>query len=383
MPIGAGLALKLQELVAPEDVITTLGIITSLGAFSALFFDPIFGRLSDRTTSRFGRRRPWMIGGAVGLMVALGLIGLAPNIVLVGLGWVVAQMVGNAAVGAHTATIADQLTPRQRGKVSGAIGVAQQAAFLLGAYLAQFLSENILLLFLIPGILGVVLMVLFAVVLPDQPLPSKPQGRLSLIMLLTTFWVNPLKNPDFGFAWWSRFLLVLANFMFVTYRLLWIQHEFGLTPAMATEIMATGVLVYTISLIIAGQVTGWLSDILKRRKPFIVGSAILFALGIYMLVHTSDPAGFYLAEVILGIGFGTYVAVDLALVVDILPDPDESAKDLGVFNIAMAGPQVLAPGLAALIITSGGGGDYDRMLVIAAVIALVGALLILPIKKVK
>lgn len=382
-PLSAGLTLKLQELVAAQDVVATLGIITSLGAFSALFFDPIFGRLSDRTTSRFGRRRPWMIIGAVGLLLALGLIGAAPNVVVVGIGWVLAQMIGNAAVGAHTATLADQLTPLQRGKVSGATGVAQQAAFLGAAYAAQLLNSNMLLLFLVPGILGLLLIALYAAVLPDERLPRKPEGRLGLLMLLTTFWVNPLKNPDFGLAWWSRFLLVLANFMFVTYRLLWIQHEFGLTPARATEVMATGVLAYTIALIVSGQVAGWLSDVVKRRKPFIIGSAILFALGIYLLTHTSDPSGFYAAEVVLGIGFGTYVAVDLALVVDILPDPDEAAKDLGVFNIAMAGPQVLAPGVAALVISNGGAGGYDTMLILAAVIALVGAFLILPIKKVK
>ena len=104
-PLSAGLTLKLQELVAAQDVVATLGIITSLGAFSSLFFDPIFGRLSDRTTSRFGRRRPWMIIGAVGLLLALGLIGAAPNVVVVGIGWVLAQMIGNAAIGAHTATL--------------------------------------------------------------------------------------------------------------------------------------------------------------------------------------------------------------------------------------------------------------------------------------
>src|SRR5699024_4930288 len=212
----------------PEDeVVATLGIITSIGAFSALFFDPIFGRLSDRTTSRFGRRRPWLIIGGTGLLLALGLIAIAPNALILGIGWVLAQMLGNAAVSAHTATVADQLTPRQRGKVSGAIGVVQQAAFLIAAYVAELLGHSMLLLFLIPGVFGLVLLIVFAFVLPDRQLPHRPPAQ-GLRTLLTTFWVNPVKNPDFGFAWWSRFLLVLANFMFVTYRLLWIQHEFGM-----------------------------------------------------------------------------------------------------------------------------------------------------------
>lgn len=379
-PLTAGLTLKLQELMPPEQVVGTLGIITSIGALAALLFDPIFGRLSDRTTGRWGRRRPWLIIGSVGVVLALAIIGVAPNALVVGIGWVLAQTLANAAVSAHTATIADQLPPMQRGKVSGAIGVAQQAATLGAAYAAQFLSSNILLLLLIPGIIGAALTVLYAFVLPDKELPHRPRSEGGLRTILMTFWVNPLRHPDFALTWASRFLLVLANFMFVTFRLLWIQHEFGLDAPTAAGIMATGVLCYTISLVVAGQLAGWLSDKTKRRKPFIVASALIFAAGTYLLVHASEPPAFFWAEVVLGIGFGIYVAVDLALVIDVLPNPDSAAKDLGVFNIAMAGPQVLAPAVSAFLIGIGAGQNYDLMLIIAAVVAVVGAALILPVK---
>lgn len=382
-PLTAGLTLKLQTLLPPEAVVGTLGLVTALGAFSALFFDPVFGRISDRTTGRFGRRRPWMIIGSIGLVGALVIIALAPNAIVVGVGWVLGQMLGNAAVAAHTATLADQLPPAQRGRVSGAIGVAQQAAILGAAYAAQFLGADMLLLFLVPGVVGMLLVVSYALILPDAPLPAAPPREGGFWLAVKTFWVNPVKHPDFAFTWASRFLLVLANFMFITFRLLWIQHEFGLTPAKAAEVMATGVLCYTVSLVVAGQFAGWLSDKVGRRKPFIVGSALLFAVGTYLLTHTPDVTGFYLAEVVLGIGFGVYVAVDLALVLDVLPNPNEAAKDLGVFNIAMAGPQVLAPGVAAALIGIGAGNNYDMMLTIAAVIAVVGALIILPVRKVR
>ncbi len=382
-PLTAGLTLKLQSLVGPDQVVGTLGLITSLGAFSALFFDPVFGRLSDRTTSRFGRRRPWLLIGSGGLIGALVLIALAPNPAVVGIGWVLGQMLANAAVSAHTASIADQLPTVQRGKVSGAIGVAQQAATLGAAYAAQFLGSQMLLLFLVPGIVGLVLVGLYALVLPDRQLPRRPRGEGGFRLAVKTFWVNPAKHPDFALTWASRFLLVLANFMFTTFRLLWIQHEFGLTPQAAAGIMSTGVLCYTISLVVAGQLAGWLSDKIRRRKPFIVGSALIFGVGTYLLAHVTDPSHFFVAEVVLGIGFGIYVAVDLALVMDVLPNPNDTAKDLGVFNIAMAGPQVLAPGVAAALIGMGAGGNYDLMLTAAAVIAVIGAALILPVRKVR
>lgn len=382
-PLTAGLTLKLQSMLPAESVVGTLGLITSAGAFTALFFDPVFGRISDRTTSRYGRRRPWMVVGSVGLVGALVVIALAPNAVVVGVGWVLGQMLGNAAVAAHTATLADQLPTQQRGRVSGAIGIAQQAAVLGAAYAAQFLGEQMLLLFLVPGVVGMLLVLAYALVLQDPPLPARPPRQPGFLLMLKTFWVNPIQQPDFGFAWLSRFLVVLANWMFVTFRLLWIQHEFELSRAEAAQILSTGVLCYTISLVVAGQVAGWLSDKVRRRKPFIVGSALIFALGTYLLVHAEDTTSFFLAEVVLGIGFGIYVAVDLALVLDVLPNPDEAAKDLGVFNIAMAGPQVLAPGIAAAIIGIGAGNNYDLMLTIAAAIAVVGALTILPVRKVR
>ena len=382
-PLTAGLVLKLQSLVSPEAVVGTLGLVTSIGALGALVFDPIFGRLSDRTTGRFGRRRPWMIFGALALAIALVAMSMSTSVVMLGVFWVLGQILGNAAVSAHTATIADQLPPSQRGKVSGAVGIAQQAASYVAAFTAAAVAPNLLLLFMIPGIIGFVLVTLYAVALPDKQLPHRAESESGWSTVWKTFWVSPRKHPDFAWAWGSRFLLVLANFMFTTFRLLWIQHDLGLTPVEATKVMATGVLCYTVSLIVAGQLAGWLSDRIKRRKVFIIASAILFGLGMFALSFATDPMHFYLAEIVLGIGFGTYVSVDLALVIDVLPNPDEAAKDLGVFNIAMTAPQVLAPGVAAWLIGAGGGQNYSVMLVGATIFAIVGAVLILPVKSVR
>jgi MFS family permease len=381
-PALAGMTLKVQSLVDPAAVAGTLGAVISTGAFAALLFDPIFGRLSDRTVGRFGRRRPWLVFGALGLLASLAVIAAAPNVTMLGMGWFFAQSLGNAAVAAHTATLADQVPQWQRGKVSGMIGIAQQAAGLGAAYSASFLGQNMLLLFLVPGVIGLVLVLVFAFVLPDQPIGPKPHVEGALSTALKTFWVNPFKHPDFAFAWVSRFLVVLAMFMFVTFRLLYLQQDLNLSKAEAAGVLANGVLIYTAALVIAGQAAGWLSDRLARRKIFIWASAVIFGIGTWMLSQATSGTGFYMAEMVIGIGFGIYIAVDLALVIDVLPNPEDTAKDLGVFNIAMTGPQTLAPGLAAALLAAGG-GSYDLMLAVAAGIALLGAITILPVKKVR
>lgn len=381
-PAIAGMTLKVQTLVGPEAVAGTLGLVISMGAFAALLFDPVFGRLSDRTIGRFGRRRPWLVFGSLGLLGSLAVIAMAPNVVVLGIGWFLAQALGNAAVAAHTATLADQIPQWQRGKVSGMIGIAQQAAGLGAAYSASLLGQNMLLLFLVPGVIGLSLVFVFALVLPDRPMTRRPASEGGLRTALKTFWVNPRKHPDFAFAWVSRFLVVLAMFMFVTFRLLYLQQDLGLAKAEAAGVMATGVLIYTVALMVAGQAAGWLSDRLGRRKVFIWSSAVIFGIGTWMLSQASSASGFYWAELVIGIGFGIYIAVDLALVLDVLPNPDDAAKDLGVFNIAMAGPQTIAPSISAALLALGG-GSYDLMLAVAAVVALLGALTILPVKKVR
>ena len=130
---------------------------------------------------------------------------------------------------------------------------------------------------------------------------------------------------------------------------------------------------------------GAISDRTGRRKMFVAGSTLLFGIGIALLVHVNTVAGFYVVEAILGLAYGIYIGVDLALVVDVLPNPDDSGKDLGVFNIANALPQTLAPVLAAalLAVSSINNQNYDLMLYTAAAMALIGAVVVLPIKGVR
>ncbi|GHG54948.1 MFS transporter [Sinomonas cellulolyticus] len=383
VPLVASLALKAQSLVGPDQAVGALGAVTSVGAFVAFVANPVFGRLSDRTRGRFGRRRPWLVVGAVGLLLALLGIAFAPSVLMLGAAWIGAQVFANAYAAPHTATLSDQVPPVQRGFVSGLTGVLQNVAILAAAYTTQFFSQDQLMLALVPGVIGLILMVLFAFVLPDRQLTHRPAPEGGLKTVLKTFWVSPRQNPDFAWAWVSRFLMVLSTFMFTTFRLLYLQKELGLPTKQAAAVMATGVLFYTIALVASTFFAGWLSDRLKRRKVFIFASAIIFAIGMVVLSQAHSQEPFFIAEAILGLGFGAYVGVDLALVVDLLPNPEEAAKDLGVFNIALAVPQTLAPGLGAVLIGIGGGHNYTAMITAAAVIALMGALTILPVKKVR
>ena len=101
------------------------------------------------------------------------------------------------------------------------------------------------------------------------------------------------------------------------------------------------------------------------------------------IIATADGVGGYLVGMaVSGVGFGMYMAVDLALVVDVLPDPGSAAKDLGVLNIAGALPFALAPALAPVVLGLTD-NSYSALYLVAGACALLGALAILPIRGVR
>ncbi|MFJ4172240.1 MFS transporter [Paenarthrobacter sp. NPDC089714] len=382
-PIFVSMSLKATEL-NPSSPETVVGSVLPLGALGALIGNPLFGALSDRTRTRWGRRRPWILGGILVFVGSLAWIASSGDVLQLALGWLLAQLSANAVFAAITASFADNVPEFQRGKASSAIALAQNIAILAGIYLAVYLVGNLPMLFIAPGIFAIIAVLVYCFVAKDE-LPAEPLKRFTWTNLVSSFWTNPIKNPDFGWAWWGRFLMTFGTFMFTTYRVLYMEDHIGLAQADAVAAVAFGVLLYTIALLVSAAISGWASDRFGRRKVFVWTSTALTAAGLVLLAHAGTVEMFYLAEIILGFAYGVYVAIDTALIVDVLPNPDRPGKDLGVINIANALPQSLAPvvGLWLLHAGSTSGGNYTLMLWGAGFAVLLGALVIFPIKSVR
>jgi MFS family permease len=381
-PVFVSMQLKAQEL-NPGNPASVIGTVLPIGAIGALVGNPLFGALSDRTRTRWGRRKPWLLGGIVALLVGLALVSVSTNMVTLTIAWMICQLASNAASAALMASFADNVPEAQRGRASSTLALAQNVSILAGSYGAVLLVENLPVLFIAPGVIGVACVIVYVLATPDR-LPETTVPPFSLTRLLGCFWTNPVRYPDFGLAWASRFLVILAAFMFTTYRLLYMQQHLGLEANDAVTAVANGVLLYTIALFIGTASSGWLSDRLHRRKIFVAGSTLVFGVGLVILAFADTVGVFYLAEIIMGLAFGIYAAVDTALVVDVLPDPDKPGKDLGVMNMANSLPQSLAPALALALLGIGGGSDtYPALLWGAGIIAAVGAAVIIPIRGVR
>ncbi|MFK4730897.1 MFS transporter [Agromyces mediolanus] len=380
-PVTVSLAIKVGSLVPAAEAAATTGGVLAAAALVALVANPIIGRLSDYTTSRFGRRRPWMVAGAIGFVLSLALVALAPGVGLVLLGWALAQLFGNMILAPLLTTIADQIPERQRGTVSGNVGITQNLGIMAAAYVALWFVGDMLLLFVVPAVFAALTVFVYCLVLPDRAITEKPDdGGWRLFVM--TFWVNPAKHPDFAWVWVSRFLVTLSYFHFIVFRPFFLSDQVGLAdPAEMAGVLANGVLINTIALVVFAKLGGWLSDRTGDRKGFVIAATLVFALGIALLAITHDVAMFYVVEVIMGIGYGIYVAVDTALVVDVLPNPQDASKDLGVLNIANALPQSLAGVVGAGLLAIGGGTqNYLALFIGAGVIAVLGAVTIIPVR---
>lgn len=387
VPVASTLALKVAE-VTPETRESTLGLIAGVGAFMALLANPIFGALSDSTTSRFGTRRPWILGGAILGFAALMVLAVAQDILLVGIMWAAVQLAMNAVLAGLAAFLPDRVPEHQRGKVSALAGIAQQISPFLGllvANVALAFGGGTVGMFVAPSVIGLALIAVYVVTARDRVLSPNLRKPVRWSTIFRAFAFNPRKNPDFGWAWFGRFFITLAFATGSTYQVYFLNGRLGVPLEQAAAYQLGLVLLGAVLLSLTASISGHLSDKYIRRKIFVFLASGLIALGSLLTAFSFDLPLYIAAAAVSGLATGMYFAVDLALVTDVLPDKEgAAAKDMGVFNIANALPQSLAPAAAPLFLAMGGGGNnYTALFIAAAVAALIGALTVIPIKKVR
>jgi MFS family permease len=283
---------------------------------------------------------------------------------------------------AQVAVLPDQVPTPQRGVVSGILGMCLPLASVAGTFLVQAFAGNELAMFLVPCAVGGLLVIVFACRLEDRRLDRADRPPWSLREIAGTFYVNPRRNPDFAWAFASRFMVVLAYAFLVTYQAYYLLHDLGSSEHEVPHQIYLGTLAQSVVLIAVSPVAGRLSDRIGRRKVFVASAATIYAAALLVIATADSLNGYVLGMAISGLGFGMYMAVDLALVIDVLPHTGSSAKDLGVLNIAGALPFALAPAIAPVILASGH-GSYTLLYAIAGACALVGAAAIWPVKGVR
>ena len=376
-----GVLLPLQVTgLDPANKVANLALVTTIGAFAAMIAQPVAGAISDRTRSRFGRRAPWMVAGV--LIGGLGLIGmaLANTLVMIAIAWTIVQVAYNFAQGPLSAILPDRVPRAARGTFAALAGMGAMLGALGGQIAGVALSSSIPTAYLFLSGLALVVTVLFVVFNPDHSSRDQQNPPFSLRVFLSTFWVNPIRHPDFFWAFTGRLLLYTAYFAVTGYQLFILQDYIGLGDAAIESIPLFG-LVGLVGMIAAMVVGGPLSDKLGRRKVFVFASTIVVALAMVVPLVMPDYVGWLVFTLVAGLGFGMFQSVDQALMSEVLPSKESYAKDLGVVNIAATLPQTLAPAVGGAIVLAFGG--YAALFPVGIALAVLGAFAVWPIKAVK
>ncbi|MFF5492442.1 MFS transporter [Streptomyces aquilus] len=350
---------------------TLLAWVTGVGAVVSLAANPFFGALSDRTTARWGRRTPWIVAGAAGGALSLLLLAGAGGLWLMTLGWCLVQLTLNASFAAVTAAVPDRVPRLQRGAVGGWLGAAQILGAVAGTGLATAAGGiaagyAACAVFVMAGVLPYVLRH------PDLRLEPADRPVWHWRSFVRGFWLSPRRHPDFGWAWLTRFLINLSNALVILYLLYYLRDRLHHDDPEQGVLILTAV--NSVTLLATVVVGGAWSDRMGRRKPFVRWSGALMAAATALLAAWQTWAGAIVVAALLGLALGVFMSVDFALMTDVLPKALDRGKDLGVINVANALPQVAAPAVAAPIVTHLGG--YRALYLVAAVIAVAGAVLV-------
>ncbi len=364
------------EALEPGRKEWAFAVVSGFGAAISLFANPLFGALSDRTRSRFGRRVPWISAGSVGGAFGLVILSSAQSLIVMIIGWCLVQLAVNASLAAVTATLPDQVPVEQRAWAGGWVSLGQTFGVLVGAglaiafggYQAGYLAcAAFLVLSALPYIFRS----------KDEPLTERPDWNLA--EFIRSFWISPAQHPDFAWAWIVRFVVGLANAIATLYLLYFLQDAVGLKdPEGGMFILIT---LYTVVVSAAAVGFGVLSDKLGIRREFVAVSGFIMLIASVLLAFWQTWPGALVAAAILGLGYGIFMAVDLAIVTEVLPNKSGFAKDMGVINIANASPQVLAPVIAAPIVVSAGG--YMALYLLSGALGVLGTILVFRIKGVR
>lgn len=367
--------------VAPDQKVALLAVLSAAGAIVGLFANILFGAMSDRTRSRLGKRAPWMFVGSAGSAAAALLIANAESGTMILIGWVLFQVFLGGLVAPMITIIPDRVPEEKRGSYSSVYGVAMMIGGATGGILGSRFLEDPRQGIMIMAVVVLLSGPIFAVLAPDTSNKNDARTAFDAKTLLASFKMPSLQHKDFYKALFGKLFFVVGTYAVTGYQLYILTDYMGADTATAGNIIALYSMIHLVLGAVFGGITGPISDRVKRRKIFVVGAAILIAVGTLIPLIVAEPWTLLVFAVFGGIGSGTFNAVDQAVNYAVLPTEDAAAKDLGILNMANNGGQVLGPLLSSAVI--GLFSSYAAVFIASAVMLVLSGGTIKAIRTVK
>lgn len=329
----------------PHSLVNTfIGYATGIGAIFAVVVPPLVGAWSDQFSSRYGRRRPFMVVGVAAGIVGLFVMMAAQSYAQLVLGHVIAQIFLNGAAAAYYAIIPDIVPDEEFGKASGFLAGMQQGGGLLGfvatAGFGAFHRERLSFV-----LMAIVLAASMAPVLwasrgeGSRPIARQPRRPL---MTATVEFLRPLWSGDFGWVIFTRAMVtagVAAVFYFLSSFFKDVVHV-----ANTDQFTSIWLVVAFAAMIGPGVWGGSASDRYGRKRfVYAAGAVQILVAGYFIAFYPTQQAIVIALGALYGIGYGLYLAVDWALACDTIPDRAKAAKDMGLFHVAQTLPNSIIP----------------------------------------
>lgn len=370
-PVVAGMPLKIAALLPEEHRATALATVLTLGGLAALLANPFFGALSDRTRGRFGRRRPWMLGGTVAGLFGVVALAAADSLPTIIISWVCTQTAFNATLAAAAALLADTVPEIRRAAASGVFTAAAFIGTLPPLLLTALLPRHVDLVSFVMPLLALVV-VAFAMTVPDDAIDASvpTQRGVRAASFSASF------PKEFAAVWLQRLAMQCAFSLATAFTIYLVIDRMTHDPVAATPIAMVATLIGGISIVVGAAVGGAWASRLQRYLPFLVCGAVGLAAGAATRAFADAPFMLWIAACVGGLAVGIYLTVNLALAMRVIP-ARRAGTYLGVLNVAETLPGVLGPMAAAALLHFGQGdpfsGASDNYLMLygaAAVVAL-------------
>ena len=395
----------------PENKENLLALIMTVGGLLGLVASPIVGMLSDRTRSRWGRRAPWIVGGAAGAALSLVAMAFAPSFVWLVVLWSVFQVFNASSVTTSQAIPPDRVSRSQYGLVSGVMGISWTLAVVLGTLLAESLPMT--------AAYAASAALLLALISPfllhhndASTLPAPAKGReprhedargddrrerderdqrdeadlsggatdgppdAAMGKLAGHEAGGLAAYRDFAWVFVSRFTATLGNTVALFYLLYYLRDRVGLDDPDFGVLVLTGI--YALAVVASSITAGKLSDLLGVRKPFIAVSLLGVAAACGIMAGARSFPLVIAAATILGVAWGTFTAIDQALINQVLPRAASRGRDVGYMSLSVMTANLLSPALAALALSALGG--YPGLYLMSGLLALLGAIAVLNVR---
>ena len=348
-----------------------LSQISLVGAAVASLSNILVGAMSDRTRSKRGRRRPWLLGGLAATLGSYVLIERADTPGHLLLAMIAFQLAFNGMFSPLGAVLADEIPERQRGLMSALLGLGNPIGSVVGLWAVGAWRMGDATRYEVVASIVLFCVLPFAWWLRGGR--STLPGRLPAADARQS--LKALFRNDLVLVWISRLLVVTTIAIIQSYLLLFLRsrnlsllHFLGRPEAAIAQMTV----IATTCNVGCGLACGILSDRVGRRTLFAAVGAVLLAVGMGCLALTSNWAGLQWAAVFYGSGIGMFSTIDLALIIQILPSVHQAGEVLGIMNLCNTVAQVVAPSLALLVLESAS-PNFRPLFGLAGVVSLLGA----------